>query len=108
VVSAVVIDSIGQKIIVEADYYVFSLPVEVLSIIVEKTPELQKFKSFANIPKLRDNSLHMQLSFQLYFDRSISLGKNYDDIENNSFLIVDSPWDIIVLQYDKIYKDVEL
>ena len=37
VVSAVVIDSIESRIIVEADYYVFSLPVEVLSIIVENS-----------------------------------------------------------------------
>jgi len=55
-------------------------------------------------------ALHMQLSFQVYFNRSISLGKegSYDystkkKIEINSFLIADSPWDIIVLQYDKIY-----
>ena len=91
-----------DKYNVTADYYVFALPVEVLDVFVRKTPGLQ-YGQFLNIPKLKDISLHMQLSFQLYFDRSISLGIKPDRGENNSFLLIDSPWDIIVLQYDKIY-----
>jgi len=101
IVSCTVIDNDIKKIIT-ADYYVFSLPVEVMDIIIEKTPELQ-YGEFLKIPQLKKISLHMQLSFQLYFDRSISLGG-----ENNSFILVDSPWDIVVLQYDKIYKDAAL
>jgi uncharacterized protein with NAD-binding domain and iron-sulfur cluster len=108
ILSTVVIDDKNNTFIVEADYYVFSLPVEVLDIIVKKTPKLQIYEQFRNIEKLKNIALHMQLSFQLYFDRSISLGIGSSNIDTNDFLLVDSPWDIIVLQYDKIYKDTKL
>lgn len=106
IISCTVLDDKNKEKKVVADYYVFAVPVEVLDIIVRHTPKLQR-DSFLNIAKLKDMSLHMQLSFQLYFDRSISLGKN-GGLNNNSFIIVDSPWDIIVLQYDKIYEDTKL
>jgi hypothetical protein len=93
--------------IVTADYYVFALPVEILDEIINKTPKLQK-GDFLKINKLKNISLHMQLSFQLYFTKSISLGTNEDRGENNTFFLVDTPWDLIILQYDKIYRDVEL
>lgn len=82
-----------------ADYYVFALPVEIFSVIINKTPSLNKYQ-LTKINKLANTCLHIQLSFQIYFDRPISLGGN-----NNAFLIIDSPWDLILLQYDKIYID---
>lgn len=103
-----------------ADIFVLGLPIEVLSSLVKNNKSLQK-SSLSKMPKLKEISLHKQLSFQLYFDRSISLGKmvipdydncnnndNYNKSEFNAFLLVDSPWDLIVLQYDKCYEDTEL
>lgn len=102
IVSAVVKGKVNKvNNILKADYYVFALPVEVLDTIVNETQGLQ-VGEFLNINKLRNRCLHMQLSFQLYFNKSISIGRDVTG-ENNSFLLVDSPWDIIVLQYDKIY-----
>jgi uncharacterized protein with NAD-binding domain and iron-sulfur cluster len=75
----------GQK--VAADIFVLAVPIEVLSTL----------NVIPNMSQLRDISLHMQLSFQVFFDRKISLG------DTNGFLMVDSPWDLIVLSYDSIY-----
>nr|QBK86232.1 MAG: flavin-containing amine oxidase [Marseillevirus LCMAC102] len=83
---------------VEADYYVLCIPVEVLNQVLIRSKILN-----SNIKQLYENCLHIQLSFQLYFSKPISLGGNV-----NAFLHVDSPWDLIVLVYDKIYKDVPL
>lgn len=80
---------------------IFSLPIEVLDKIITQTPELQHGR-LLNVKQLKDTCLHIQLSFQLYFDRPISLGKN------NAFLVVDAPWDIIVLSYDVVYQDTQL
>jgi uncharacterized protein with NAD-binding domain and iron-sulfur cluster len=96
----------GERVI--ADYYVFNLPVEVMSLLIKKTPTFLEYEYFRKIIELEKIALHMQLSFQYYFDRSISLGKGSIGTETNTFLLVDSPWDIIVLQYDKIYKDTKL
>ena len=90
-----------------ADYYVFCLPIEILSEIVERTPAL-KYGQLQYAKKLKDMSLHIQLSFQVYFNVDINLGKSFDNLSNNAFLIIDSPWDLIVLQYDKIYIDTYL
>lgn len=113
IISCTVINNNIKKIII-ADYYIFALPLEVLDIIIRKTPELQ-CGDFLKIPQLKKIGLHMQLSFQLYLDRSVSLGegegifgKNHEFEENNTFFIVDSAWDITILQYDKVYKDTQL
>jgi hypothetical protein len=79
-----------------ADYYVFALPVNVLSEIIYKVPSLNH-GTLSNIQNLTKISLHIQLSFQLYFNKPISIG------DYNAFLLVDSPWDLIILIYDKIY-----
>jgi hypothetical protein len=93
--------------IITADYYVFALPVEALDVIITRTPALQ-YGQLLNINKLKDMAFQMQLSFQVYFNRSISLGVNPDRGDNNCFFIIDSPWDLTVLQYDKVYKGVKL
>ncbi len=99
--------------IIDADYYIFAVPVEVLNNLINKNPSpmLKYIGDFKNIQKLKDDCLHMQLSFQVYFDRPISIGcKNQKKGKDcgNAFMVVDSPWDLIVLQYDKIYKNVKL
>ena len=108
-ITSVVVDDGYHKNSVTADYYVFALPVEILDIIVNKTPGLQ-YGQMLDIQRLKNISLHIQLSFQLYFDRSVSLGMNSDPHKGgiSSFLLIDTPWDIIVLQYDKIYKNTYL
>lgn len=85
---------------VTADQYVLSLPVEALSRLISQTPALNR-GGLQNIKKLESECLHIQLSFQLYFDRPVFLGKN----DKNAFLVVDSPWDIIVLSYDRAYQN---
>lgn len=104
----------GQEIF--ADYFIFALPIEILSKLVEENSLLQT-GNLINAPKLRDIALHKQLAFQVYFDRPISLGKknipgfewdNKNQSEVNAFLLIDSPWDLIILQYDRIYSDCEL
>ncbi len=85
---------------VKADYYVLCVPVEVLNQILIRSEILNSIGK--NIKQLSENCLHIQLSFQLYFSRPISLG------DVNAFLHVDSPWDLIVLAYDKIYQDIPL
>lgn len=87
----IVKDQNGTKI-VYADYYIFSIPVEAFASLIKRTPKLQ----FNNILELEKTCLHMQLSFQIYFNKKIELGAN-------AYLIVDSPWDIIVLCYDEIF-----
>ena len=86
--------------IIKADQYILNLPVEILDKIIDNTPELQ-YGQLLNIKKLKNNCLHNQLSFQVYFNKSINLNKK------NAFLISDSPWDLIILSYEQIY-DVEL
>ncbi len=86
---------------IKSDYYVFNLPVEILDQFIDKTPELN-YGDFKNIKELKNNCLHHQLSFQVFFNESISL-KEY-----NAFLLVDSPWDLIILSYDKVYNGVNI
>jgi hypothetical protein len=87
-----------QFIKVYADYFVFGLPVDALAKIVLQTPELN-YGQLSNVIELSNTCLHMQPCFQLFMNESISLGKNI-----NSFLITDTPWDLIVLMHDKIFK----
>lgn len=87
----------GKNENIIADYYILSLPVEAVSKIIDKTPKLNN-QQFKNIKKMAEYCLHTQLSFQVFFNKSISFGSN-----KNAFMLVDSPWDIIVLSYDKIY-----
>lgn len=86
---------------INADYYILNLPVEVLEPLLQRARIDETRFNLGNLTKLKDGCLHTQLSFQLYFDRPISLGGN------NAFLLVDSPWDLIVLSYDNIY-DVKI
>jgi 15-cis-phytoene desaturase len=96
--SVLTLSSDGKEMVAEADYFVLALPVEVLEIVL-KTSNIDPTKfPIENISKLREGCLHVQLSFQLYFDRHVSLG------DHNAFLLVESPWDLIVLSYDSIYQ----
>lgn len=84
-----------------SDYYIFSLPVEVLAKLIIQTPELNH-DELSKVPMLSNLCYQVQIAFQIYFDRKILLGNN------NAFLIVDSAWDLIVLMYDQIYTDTQL
>lgn len=102
IISAEVFDSKLQRMNrIIADTYVLSLPIEALAALVDRTPELQK-GDLKKSKKLSDLALHIQLSFQLFFNRKISLGSY------NSFLLIDSAWDLIVLSYDQAYKETKL
>ena len=92
---------------VNADYYVFAMPVEVLARIIDTSPILKQGQ-LAHMTELSNRGFQMELSFQLYFDRSISLGTSPSRGPNNTFFIIDSPWDIVILQYDKVYDEVKL
>lgn len=86
---------------VEADYFILSVPVEVLKKIITNSPSIDRGAfGLDAISKLKDECLHTQISLQLYFSRPISLGGK------NAFLLVESPWDIIVVSYDQSYTDV--
>lgn len=91
----------NRKHKIKADYYVFSMPIEVLANLVTITPELQ-LGSLKQVQRLRNHNLHIQVSIQIYFDKSISFG------DRNAFLLVESPWDLIVLMYDQIYQESDL
>lgn len=107
VYSARVMNIKSKKITsIVADEYILSLPIEALANLVEQTPQL-KVGDLKNAQKLKIACYQMQLSFQLYFDRKISLGI-YKKSDNNSFLLVDSPWDLIVLSYDQVYSNTKL
>jgi 15-cis-phytoene desaturase len=82
--------------LIQADYYVLALPVGSLLSLVKPVPILKQVTNDLSV--LNKTCHHMQLAFQVYFNVAISLGKN-----KNAFLQVDSPWDLIVLQYDQIY-----
>ena len=90
-----------------ADEYIFGIPVEMLDKIITNTPYLN-YGQLTNIKKLKDISLHTQLGFQLYFNKQVSLGTDSLGKKNNAFLVVDSPWDLIILSYDNLYKDTKL
>lgn len=91
----------GAKI--EADYFVLSIPVEVLERVIINSPSIDGDRiRLGAISKLKDTCLHTQLSLQLYFNRPISLGGK------NAFLLVESQWDLIILSYDQAYIDTEL
>lgn len=84
--------------IVYGDYFALNLPVEVLEMVLGDSNIDEDRFSLTNITKLRKGCLHMQLSFQLYFNTTVSLG------DSNAFLLVESPWDLIVLSYDSVYQ----
>ena len=90
-----------------ADYYVFSIPVQEFSQIIDIQPKLN-YGELKNIKKLKETCLHMQLAFQVYFNQPVSLGILNKNKKYNAFLVVDSPWDLIVLSYDAIYEDTKL
>ncbi len=75
--------------VVTADKFVLAVPVDVLA----------KLGLVESANELVAKSMHMQLSFQVFFNQEISLG------EKNAFLLIDSPWDLIVLSYDSIYPN---
>lgn len=86
-------DQTGKIITVEGDSYVFALPVKTISQLTLSTPLLQNFEYFQKFHQLTDTCLHLQLAFQVYFNKKISLG------DKNAFLPIDTPWDLIVLDY---------
>lgn len=97
VISATIVTPRGVETIT-ADYFVLNLPVDVLENVMTRSNVDPVRFGLSNITKLREGCLHMQLSFQLYFNRPVSLG------DRNAFLLVESPWDLIILSYDEIYQ----
>lgn len=93
----VVTDSINDiQTMVQSDIYILSVPIEVLSRVMKNSKGIDPDKfGLSNINTLAETCLHTQLSFQLYFNRSVSLGNK------NAFLLVESPWDLIILSYDQ-------
>lgn len=88
--------------LVEADYYILSIPVEAIDKIIDNVPQMN-IGTFKYIKLLTNTCLHTQLSFQVYFNCPISLGLTNKNMNNNAFLVVESPWDLIILSYDKAY-----
>lgn len=83
---------------IKADHYVLSVPVQVLSNIINFSPP-SLYNHLYKTKELTDTCLHLQPCFQLFFNRKMSLnGKN-------AFLVIDSPWDLIVISYDQTYLD---
>lgn len=110
IISTIVYDNENNRYKnVIGDIYVFGLPVEGLDKLIDNNPELNRGQ-LTKIKELKDLSLHIQLSFQIFFNKEISLG--YKDknkgIMYNAFLINQSPWDLIILAYDKIFVDTKL
>ncbi len=87
----------GGETAVTADYFVLSVPVQVLAKIIDKGPK-PLYNELYNTKELAKTCLHMQPCFQLYFKEKVNLG------DKNAFLMVDSPWDLIILSYDSIYN----
>lgn len=84
--------------VVTSDYYILSIPVQELNRVVK----VSGLKGLGSVDTLSKKCLHLQLSFQLFFNKEINLGGK------NAFLLVNSPWDLIVLSYtDKgLCKDI--
>lgn len=81
-----------------ADEYILAIPVDVLAHLVSKNDVLRTKSCFQHMFELAAMSLHEQVAIEVYFDRKISLG------DRNAFLVVDAPWDLIVLSYDQAYQ----
>lgn len=93
-----VVGATTDKRVVDADKFVLSVPVEILEKVLVNSGSINAdLIHLPNITKLRETCLHLQLSFQTYFDRKISLGGD------NAFLLVQSPWDLIILSIDQAY-----
>ena len=84
------------------DKVIFSMPIEVLSKIILETPELN-IGPLQNMHLLKKIARQDLLSVQLYFNKKILLAP-----DTNAFLIIDSPWDLIILLYDEIYINTKL
>jgi hypothetical protein len=94
-------NSDGSTETIYADEYVFALPVQVIASLTRNISKLQNL--FKDTTMLSQTCLHTQVAFQVYFSEKVSLGKS-----KNAFLEIDSPWDLIVLQYDQIYDNAKL
>jgi uncharacterized protein with NAD-binding domain and iron-sulfur cluster len=90
---------------IKSDYYVMALPCGPMSRLFlsnlnkynnndDDEPDLIYTSYFKRFDILAKTCLHLQVSFQLYFDRVL---KFKNDV--NSFILVDTPWDLIILQY---------
>ena len=90
---------------VSADIWVLSLPVEVLC----RIPVFRCHEQH-NLRTLAATCLHTQTAIQVYFDRPVHMGPAAEDgRDRNSFMLTDSPWDLIVLLYDRAYtKETKL
>lgn len=98
----------------QIDIVVLALPVEVLQRVAHRKWFLSP-KTQANLQTLATTCLHMQVAFQVYFNIPVWLGHNTQwpvtkelpqfsrTWKNNSFIVTDAPWDLIVLQYDQTY-----
>lgn len=107
--NGVVTSALTTKGQISSDFYVFNLPVDELDRLISKTPYLKSLPIAEDVRYLVDNSLHLQISFQIYFNLPISFGHGDKDIKTNGILVTDSQWELIILSYDNIFdSDVEL
>jgi hypothetical protein len=116
IVLADVIGSDGVATMVRADHYVLSIPIEALNKLtiqqhwdgkraLERGGGTPPIFNKANLQWLVDNSLHHQVSYQVYFDRPILTAPNKSlPGGTNSLLLIGTPWNLIILQYDQAYK----
>jgi uncharacterized protein with NAD-binding domain and iron-sulfur cluster len=95
----------GRSQWIEADYFVLALPIEVLSTLAVKNNLFSDIDTY-KLNWLAENCLHIQATFQVYFDRPISFSSPSlikEDKKHNSVLLTDSAWDIILESYDQAY-----
>ncbi len=93
---------------VTSDYYVLNLPVDELDRLIQRVPYLKHSSLSDNVKWLAQESTHLQVSFQVYFDKKVSFGGNSGGI-TNGILVTNSPWELIVLSYDNTFTpDVKL
>lgn len=80
---------------IDADYYIAALPVQVMAKLFKDVDSELKRWYFDKFDILTKTCLHLQVAFQIYFNKRISFGKKV-----NSIILVDTPWDLIILNYD--------
>jgi hypothetical protein len=86
---------------INSDIFILALPIEALEKVLQNSIPMgldSQEIHLKDITTLRQECLHTQLSFQLYFNEKVSLGGS------NAFLLVESSWDLIVLSYDQAYS----
>lgn len=99
----------NRLISIEADEYVCALPVQVVARLIEqsnKGAELMTVPYFSNLRILGETCLHLQVAFQVFFSKPMLFGPGSEDgNEENSVILVKSPWDLIILRMDIYDQD---